>query len=138
MDIADFSPAFTLDKNSKGAIYELRTYTTNVGKLNKLDARFADHTISIFKKHGMESVAYWHPSDSPRSSNTLIYLLKHENRSTAAASWKAFLADPQWKKVAAESQKDGRFLAKNPEAIFMMMTDYSPVFSLEKSQSAKP
>ena len=36
-------------------IYEPRTYTTNEGKLKNLNARFRDHTVRLFKKHGMES-----------------------------------------------------------------------------------
>jgi len=110
-----------------GEVYELRTYTTNEGKLEDLHARFRDHTIRLFAKHGMESIAYWTPAeDDRRSENTLIYILRHESREAAKASWKAFLADPEWKRVAAESQKDGRLLAERPESVFMETTDYSP------------
>lgn len=113
-------------------VYELRTYTTNEGKLDNLNARFRDHTVDLFKKHGMESIGYWVPVEEPRSKNTLIYLIKHASRDAAKASWKAFLADPEWKKVAAESQKDGKILAKAPDSVFMDEVDYSPEFSSGK------
>lgn len=93
-------------------VFELRTYTTNEGKLDNLNARFRDHTVGLFKKHGMESVGYWVPTDEAQSKNTLIYVIKHASRDAAKASWQAFLADPEWKVVAKASQVDGQILAK--------------------------
>ena len=72
-------------------VYELRTYTTNEGKLDALNARFRDHTVALFDKHGMESVGYWVPTDDPESQNTLIYVLEHDSREAAQVSWNAFL-----------------------------------------------
>ena len=114
--------------NASADVYELRTYTTNDGKLDHLNARFRDHTIKLFDKHRMKSVGYWVPTKKPQSENTLIYVLKHESRAAAKVSWAAFLADPEWKKVAKESQLDGQILAKAPESVFMNAADYSPVF----------
>ena len=119
--------------NASADVYELRTYTTNDGKLDHLNARFRDHTIKLFDKHGMKSVGYWVPTKKPQSENTLIYVLKHESRAAAKASWAAFLADPEWKKVAKESQVDGQILAKAPESVLMHAADYSPEFKTDKS-----
>lgn len=116
-----------------GEVFELRTYTTNEGKLDNLNARFRDHTLGLFKKHGMESVGYWVPTDVKKSKNTLIYVISHKSRDAAKASWAAFLADPEWKKVAAESQKDGQILAKRPESVFMNTTKYSPTWKQGKA-----
>ena len=110
---------------AQAEVFELRTYTTNEGKLDNLNARFRDHTVALFDKHGMESVGYWVPTDEPLSANTLIYVLRHESREAAAASWKAFIEDPAWAKVAEESQKDGRILAKAPESVYMDAATYS-------------
>ena len=88
---------------SYGDVYELRTYTTQEGKLGALNSRFRDHTVRLFKKHGIESIGYWVPTDEVKSKNTLIYVIKHKSREAAKTSWKAFLADPEWKKAASES-----------------------------------
>ena len=126
-----------LPAHAHGQVYELRTYTTNEGKLDNLNARFRDHTVGLFKKHGMESVGYWVPTDEPKSKNTLIYVIKHESRDAAKASWKAFIADPEWQKAAKESELDGRILAKAPESIYMEATEFSPKYSNdEKSDDA--
>lgn len=105
-------------------IFELRTYTANPGRLDALNSRFCDHTIRIFEKHGMTSIGYWTPQDAPLSENTLIYVLAHDSRNAAEASWKAFGGDPEWQRVAEESQRDGRIVEK-VDRVWMDATDYS-------------
>ena len=109
-----------------GKVFELRTYTAPDGKLPNLQARFRDHTIRIFNKHGMKSVGYWVPQDAPAKDNTLIYIISHDSREQAKKNWADFQADPEWKKVAAESQVDGRIVS-NVVSVFMDATDYSPI-----------
>jgi hypothetical protein len=113
-----------ISAQSKGKVFELRIYTTNDGKLDALQARFRDHTTRIFKKHHMTNVGYWVPQDKP---NTLIYIISHESREAAKANWDAFRADPEWQKVAKESEANGKILAKPPESVYMDATDYSPI-----------
>ncbi len=105
-------------------IFELRTYTANPGRLDALNSRFRDHTIRIFEKHGMTNIGYWTPQDAPLSENTLIYVLAHDSRNAAEASWKAFGGDPEWQRVAEESQRDGRIVEK-VDRVWMDATDYS-------------
>ncbi len=105
-------------------VYELRTYTAPEGKLEALKARFRDHTIRIFKKHDIESIGYWVPQDPERSKNTLIYLVAHPSREAATKNWAAFAADPEWKKVAAESEANGKIVTKI-ESVFMTPTEFS-------------
>jgi hypothetical protein len=115
-----------LATDSRADVFELRTYTTNEGKLGNLNARFRDHTVALFKKHGIDSVGYWVPTDPAKSKNTLIYVIRHQSREAAKASWKAFGSDPAWRKVAKESQLDGKILAKRPESVYMDAANYSP------------
>ena len=68
---------------AQNRVYELRTYTCNEGKLEALKARFRDHTVEIFKRHGMESVGYWIPQDPEKSKTTLIYILVHPSLEAA-------------------------------------------------------
>jgi hypothetical protein len=109
---------------AENRVYELRTYTAADGKLEALKARFRDHTIAIFKKHGIESIGYWVPQDGDRSKNTLIYLLAHPSREAATKDWAEFQADPEWKKVAAESEANGKLVLKI-ESVFMDPTEFS-------------
>ena len=111
---------------AEGRVFELRTYTAPDGKLDELHARFRNHTLRIFEKHGMTNIAYFAPQDAPLKGNTLVYLLAHKSREAAKASWAAFSADPEWKKVAAESQANGPLTTKI-ESVFLDPTDYSPM-----------
>jgi hypothetical protein len=111
---------------STARVFELRTYTAPEGKLGELQARFRNHTTRIFQKHGMTNVGYWVPQDAPASQNTLIYVISHANREAAKKSWAAFQADPEWQKVAAESQVNGR-IVQGVVSVFMDATDYSPM-----------
>lgn len=111
--------------SATGRLFELRTYTTAEGKLPNLHERFRDHTNRIFVKHGMSLIAYWTPDDKP---NTLIYVLAYPNREARDASWKAFMADPEWKQVwAASKEKAGGPIVTKVESVFMNATDYSPI-----------
>jgi hypothetical protein len=104
-------------------VFEMRTYYTNEGKLDALNARFRDHTIRIFKKHGMTSIGYWVPQQGPQR---LVYIIAHESPEAAKANWAAFRADPEWQKVAKESEANGK-LVDHLESVFMDPTDYSQI-----------
>src|SRR3979409_2721027 len=65
-------------------VYELRVYHAAPGKLGDLQSRFREHTIKIFDRHGIKSIAYWTPLDEPEKSNTLIYILQHPTREAPA------------------------------------------------------
>jgi hypothetical protein len=125
LEAADFTPA-QIPVLSGGHVYELRTYTTNEGKLDALDARFRDHTCAIFARVGMTNVLYTHPLDADKGAgNTLVYLIAHASRDAAKASWKAFLADAEWVKARDASEANGKLLTKSPEAMFLIPTDFS-------------
>jgi hypothetical protein len=119
-------------------VYELRTYTCNEGKLDALLARFRDHTCRLFEKHGMVNVGYWVPVDEENGSKTtLIYVLEHKSREAAAASFKAFGADPEWQAARKASEEGGKILAKAPESVFMTPTDYSPPLTIAKGDKPR-
>jgi hypothetical protein len=123
------STASGMEAQASGAksdvVYELRVYHANEGKLDALMARFRDHTITIFNRHGMKSVAYWLPTDEPLKGRTLIYILKHPSREAATANWKAFRDDPEWVKVSTASEVNGKLVEK-VDSTYMTLTDFSP------------
>jgi len=106
-------------------VYELRTYTTAPGRLPALLKRFGGGEIDLFIKHGMTSVGYWVPDDEALSENTMVYMVAHDNREAAAASWRAFGGDPEWTKMADESRLDGPIVTK-VENLFLDPTTFSP------------
>jgi NIPSNAP len=115
------SAASGLEAQSGGAksdvVYELRIYHAN--------ARFRDHTIAIFNRHGLKSIAYWTPTDEPLKGRTLIYILEHPSREAATANWKSFHDDPEWVKVSTASEANGKLVEK-VDSTYMKLTDFSP------------
>ncbi len=124
MAVAFLMAAPPAQAQSDGPVFEMRTYTTLEGRLPALLARFRDHTVKLFEKHGIENVGYWVPADAPRSQNTLVYILKHKSREAATASWAAFRADPAWQKAQKESEVNGKIVDKT-ESVFLSATDFS-------------
>jgi hypothetical protein len=109
-------------------VYEMRTYTTEPGRLPNLHARFQNHTMKLFEKHGMKNVIYLTPVDGEGKAvdNKLVYLLAHPSQAAAKASFDAFRKDPEWITARDESEKSGKIVAK-VESQFYVPTDYSPM-----------
>src|SRR5688500_2621348 len=124
-----FAFVMTMHAAQDVGIYELRIYYAAPGKLDELNARFRDHTLKLFEKHGIVNVGYWMPVDN--ADRKLIYVLGHKDRDGARASFKAFGSDPEWRKVVKESESNGK-LASRIESIFMKPTDYSPAVKNSK------
>jgi hypothetical protein len=128
--IASVSTAYALGlragRHADTRVYELRTYTTNPGKLPALERRFAEHTMRVFERHGMRNEMYWIPTDSALRDNTLIYVISHESRDAADRNWKSFSADTAWRRIYQASEADGAILAKPPERVFMRTAAWSP------------
>ena len=111
---------------TKERVFELRTYTAHPGKFEAMKARFKDHIVKLFEKHGMELVGFWTAADSPNAENTLIYVLAHQSREAAKKSWDGFRADPAWAKLRADTEKEGPINLK-VESVFMNPVEYSPI-----------
>ena len=105
-------------------VFEIRTYYANEAKLDALLARFRDHTVALFKKHGITNIGYWVPADN--KENKLVYMLAYSSREARGKAWKAFLADPNWQKVYKESTKDGRLVSRIVND-FLTGTDFSQI-----------
>jgi hypothetical protein len=110
----------------RAALYELRVYYAEPGKLDALNARFREHTLKLFEKHGMRNVAYWVEQPTAESPDgKVIYVLAFPSREARDASWASFVADPEWREVAANSEADGKLIARI-DSTLMSLADYSP------------
>src|SRR5438874_4250538 len=121
--ISPFMLATTFAAEQDTRCFELRTYYAAPGKLDDLHARFRDHTLKIFEKHGMSNIGYWVPIENP--DNKLIYLLAFPSVEAKEKAWKEFGADPEWKTAQKASEANGRLVTKF-ESTLLTATDYSP------------
>ena len=119
--------AVALPAAETSPVYELRTYTAMPGRLNDVLARFRDHTLAIFAKHGMTSVGYWVPEDAKDGAGgKLVYMLRFPSRAAAVKLWAEFRADPEWQSVQKASETHGKIVAK-AESVFLDATPLSPM-----------
>lgn len=103
--------------------FEMRIYYAAPGKLDDLNARFRNHTLRLFEKHGLENIGYWMPVDN--TENKLVYVLASPSREVRDKSWKEFMADPDWQTAMKASEANGKLVSK-VESTFLTATDYSP------------
>ncbi len=122
------STGFAADKEMR--FFELRTYHSACGILDELHARFRDHTMKLFEKHGMSNIGYWTPVDN--TNNLLIYLLAYPSREARAQSWKEFMADPDWQSVWKTSEVNGKLVDK-VDSVYMTATDFSPAVNVSSA-----
>jgi hypothetical protein len=121
------------EKDTK--VYEMRVYYAAPGKLDALHARFKNHTVALFEKHGLTNIGYFVPVGENKD-NKLVYWISAPSKEARDKSFKEFAADPDWKKAAADSEKDGKLVAK-VESVFLTATDYSPPLKLAQSKDER-
>lgn len=128
MAATDFSPAVKPENAQEPRVFELRTYHAAPGKLDALLARFRDHTVGLFNKHGMGNFGYWVPTEKKDGAGeTLVYILTHKSQQACEDSFKSFRTDPEWTKVKADSERNGPLTAKDGvQSVIMVSTDFSP------------
>ncbi|MEX0687032.1 MAG: NIPSNAP family protein [Balneolales bacterium] len=125
----DYSPEIKPITSENPRTFEFRIYKASTGNLDRLHARFRNHTVDLFSKHGMKHFAYWSPVDDDKGADdTLIYFIYHDNEDARDTSFDGFRSDQEWIKVAKASEEAaGRVsLTANVKSILMMPTDYSP------------
>lgn len=120
----DFSPAVKPSVHSPERVFELRTYYCLPGRLPALEDRFRNHTLKLFKKHGMTNIAYWKTVEKDNTQPVLVYLLAHDSEAAAAKSFDAFRMDKKWIKVRDDSEKSGK-IVERLESIFMKPLPFS-------------
>ncbi|KIX94482.1 uncharacterized protein Z520_09868 [Fonsecaea multimorphosa CBS 102226] len=106
-------------------IYELRIYTTIPGRLPNLLARFENHTLRIWEKHGIKQLGFWTTLVGP-DANDLTYMLAWESLAEREQKWNAFFSDPEWIEARAASEKDGAINAKVASS-FLVPTKFSAI-----------
>jgi len=106
-------------------IYELRVYRTVPNRLPALLKRFETKTIGIWEKHGIRQAGFW-TTMIGESSEQLTYLLAWESLAERERKWAAFVSDPEWLAVKAETEKGGPIVADVANSI-LQPTAFSSV-----------
>lgn len=106
-------------------VFELRIYTAAPGKMGALNQRFRDHTLRAFEKYGIKNIGYW--TEESEQAQRLFYLIAYPDQESRDKMLVHGIAvDPEFLKVVADSEKDGK-LTTNIESVILLPTDYSPL-----------
>ena len=105
-------------------IYEIRSYEIVPGRMPAMHARFQNHTMGFFRRHGIAVVGFWEAMIGV--SNVLHYIVRFDDLAHRERAWAAFGADPDWLRVRAESEKDGPIVARIRSEIWRPAA-YSPM-----------
>lgn len=103
-------------------IFELKRYVPHEGKAQALQQRFADVTIPVFRRVGIDLVQCWTAPDEP---GVLYYLVRFPDEAASKQAWAAFAADPEWKAAKQASEKEGPLLASQ-STVRLDPTSFSP------------
>ena len=106
-------------------IYEERIYTIMPGKMGDIERRFANHTLKLFEKHGIQVVGFW-KTVIGRQNFELVYILAYKDANDRMEKWQAFQNDPDWIKARNESETHGPLVAQVENKIMLPMS-FSPL-----------
>lgn len=120
-------PAMELPKlkgPKKDRIYELRSYEgpTELLYNSKVHMFNEGGEISLFDRLEFNPVFYAEVLSGSRMPN-LMYMTSFENMTERDAHWKAFFADPLWKKISA--MPEYQHTVSKAEVMFLAAKDYS-------------
>jgi hypothetical protein len=92
-------------------IYEMRVYHCVPGRLPALLNRFETRTLAIWEKHGIRPAGFF-TTIVGENNQQLIYFLAWQSLAERETKWSAFLADPEWLRARAETEKDGQIVER--------------------------
>ena len=104
-------------------IYELKSYKATEGNIDALKKRFAEKTIPIFRRLGIEVTHCWDNLEDPSTFN---YLVRFSSKEAEKDAWSAFANDEEWKIVKAESEKVSGPLLASQSTLYLSSTEFSP------------
>lgn len=103
-------------------IYELRIYTMFPKKLDAINDRFSNHTLTIFNRLDMKVLDFWESLEEQEQPK-LYYIMEFENMDDRKLKWELFTNDSEWREVRSKSEEAGPIVEK-VESIFMKRSEY--------------
>lgn len=101
-------------------LYELRIYTMYEGKMEAIQQRFSQHTLTIFERLGIKVTDFW---IDQTGLSKLYYVLAYKDMDERQQLWGTFRQDPEWIEVKRKSEEDGP-IVENIQEIFMTRASF--------------
>ncbi len=108
-------------------VFQLRTYESPTNHDHRVKVQmFNSGEFAAFKRAGFWSVFYGDTLIGPRLPN-LTYMISFPNLSELNDKWKAFGADPGWKKLVADPRFSYEPIVSNINNLILNPTSYSQI-----------
>jgi hypothetical protein len=123
----DSVPRIEVPPAGSGHIFELRTYESNTAKsLAKKAEMFDRGEVAIFRKTGLTPVFFGVTLVGGNMPN-LTYMLAYDDLAAREKNWRAFLADPDWKKLLATPGYSDAEIVSNSSSALLRALPFSPI-----------
>ena len=118
-------PPATAEHRSR--VFELRTYESATDQDHKRKVEmFNSGEFDVFQRAGFWQVFYGDTLVGPRLPN-LTYMLGFPDINERSKMWKAFGADPGWKKLSGSSRYNFEEIVSNITNVILSPTSYSQI-----------
>jgi hypothetical protein len=109
----------------KARVFEIRTYTAeSKAGLDALVSRMGKGELKAFERAGMTNVGHFVATEAPKSENTYVYILAHEDMEKAKASWQKIRGDQEFLQLIKTAPSPGPIKV---ESVYVSPTDFSPL-----------
>jgi hypothetical protein len=108
-------------------IFEVRQYeSNNLTTLRRKIKMFNDGEIGVFKRLGMQPVFFGETLIGQNQPN-LVYMLSYEDLAGREKAWRAFGADPEWKKLREMPGYSDAEIVSNISNYIVSPLPFSPI-----------
>ncbi len=105
--------------------FDLRLYSVLPGKLEAFRARWRDHAVPIYKRHGLHSIGWWVAEQKDSDGHEVfVCLLAGESIAGIQSSISEFHKDIEWQRIEVESERVGK-LRSGVTTYKLKPTDFS-------------
>ena len=126
----DHMPRISYPETSEkgpGRTFEWRTYESqSFLTLRRKVGMFNNGEAQIFERLGMRPVFFGETIAGPKQPN-LHYMLSYDDLAARDGLWKAFGADPEWKKLSGEAQLKDAEIVANISNVILRPLNFSEI-----------
>ncbi len=101
------------------SLIELRRYIAVEGREQAVQDRFRERTFDLFDAHGFVVRDFWVDVDDP---GVLVYTMEWADRAAMDDGWAAFVADPRWQTIVADTEADGPIVERIERSYLVELT----------------
>ncbi len=120
-------PAPAVSNTGAARVFELRTYESqSFVTLARKVGMFNNGEMQIFQRLGFRPVFFGETFVGPRQPN-LMYMLSYDDLGARDRLWKAFISDPEWKKLSSRPELADSEIVANISNAILAPLDFSPI-----------